>query len=61
MGAKGNNSYNELMIRYGYADAAARIQEHFLAGHKEQAAAAVPDQLARELSLIGSEAALRRR
>ena len=53
MGARGKNFYNELACRYGYEDEAARIQDLYLDGKKEEAAAAVPDELVRSVSLIG--------
>jgi len=53
MGAKGKNFYNELAQRYGYEEAAEKIQTLYLEGKKEEAAAAVPDELADEVSLVG--------
>ncbi|WP_216694378.1 LLM class F420-dependent oxidoreductase [Dietzia psychralcaliphila] len=53
MGAKGKNFYNELACRYGYEAEAARIQDLYLEGKKDEAAAAVPDELVRSVSLIG--------
>ncbi|MFC9786688.1 LLM class F420-dependent oxidoreductase [Rhodococcus sp. NPDC127528] len=53
MGAKGKNFYNDLACRYGYEAEAATIQELYLSGKKEEAAAAVPDELVRAVSLIG--------
>ena len=44
MGARSKNFHNELMVRQGFPEAAARIQELFLAGRKEEAAATVPDE-----------------
>ncbi|MFC7575700.1 LLM class flavin-dependent oxidoreductase [Klenkia terrae] len=55
MGAKGKNFYNDLAVRYGFAEEAATIQDLYLAGRKEEAAAAVPDELVRQTSLIGPE------
>lgn len=55
MGARGKNFYNELACRYGYEDEAARIQDLYLDGKKDEAAAAVPDELVRSVSLIGPE------
>lgn len=55
MGARGKNFYNELACRYGYEAEAARIQDLYLSGRKEEAAAAVPDELVRAVSLIGPE------
>ena len=53
MGAKGKNFYNELTRRYGYEEAAETIQNLYLEGKKEEAAAAVPNELADEVSLVG--------
>lgn len=61
MGARGANFYNDLAVRYGYADAAARIQELYLAGEKDAAAAAVPHDLVTATALIGDEAHVRDR
>ncbi|MEV0683084.1 LLM class F420-dependent oxidoreductase [Nocardia sp. NPDC050378] len=55
MGAKGKNFYHTLATKYGYGAAADRIQELYLAGDKQAAAAAVPDDLVRDVSLIGPE------
>ncbi|KAF0847258.1 F420-dependent oxidoreductase-like protein [Nocardia caishijiensis] len=55
MGAKGKNFYHTLATKYGYGEAADRIQELYLAGDKQAAAAAVPDDLVRDVSLIGPE------
>jgi F420-dependent oxidoreductase-like protein len=54
MGARGKNFYNDLAARFGFEEAAARIQELFLDGQKAKAAAAVPDELVDGTSLIGS-------
>ncbi|BDE11615.1 MULTISPECIES: LLM class F420-dependent oxidoreductase [Mycobacterium] len=54
MGAKGKNFYHTLATRYGYAAQADRIQELYLAGDKEAAAKAVPDELVRDVNLIGT-------
>ena len=56
MGAKGKNFHNDAMIARGYAAEAERIQELFLAGRKEEAAAAVPDEYVDDEGLIGPEA-----
>jgi F420-dependent oxidoreductase-like protein len=54
MGARNKNFYNDLVKRMGYEAAAAEIQDLFLAGKREAAAAAVPDALIDETSLVGS-------
>src|SRR4051812_38434919 len=53
MGARGRNFYNSLAQRYGYEEAAATIQDLYLDGRKGEAAAAVPDDLVDEVSLVG--------
>ena len=54
-GARERNFYFNTACRYGYTDAALRIQELYLAGRKDEAAAAVPEDLVRATSLIGPE------
>lgn len=61
MGAKNANFYNDLAVRYGYADEAARVQELYLAGEKAAAAAALPDDLVADTALIGTEAVVQSR
>ncbi|GAA4377785.1 LLM class F420-dependent oxidoreductase [Agromyces bauzanensis] len=53
MGARGKNFYNDLIAGYGFEADAARIQDLYLDGRKEEAAAAVPDELVGAISLIG--------
>ena len=61
MGARGRNFYNTLARRLGYADAAERIQEAYLDGRKEEAAALVPDELLELTLLIGPDSYVRDR
>ena len=61
MGARGANFYNDLAVGYGFADEAATVQELYLTGRKEEAAAALPDELVTGTSLIGTEAEVRAR
>jgi F420-dependent oxidoreductase-like protein len=61
MGAKGKNFYHTLATRYGYGAAADRIQELYLAGDKDGAAKAVPDELVRDISLIGTRGFVKER
>ncbi|MGI5175295.1 LLM class F420-dependent oxidoreductase [Dactylosporangium sp. CA-152071] len=61
MGAKDRNFYHDLVSRYGFAAEADRIQELYLAGRKEEAAAAVPAELLERTSLIGPESYVRDR
>ena len=53
MGARGKNFYHNLATRYGFGDVADRIQDLFLAGRKQEAIDAVPDELVRQVSLVG--------
>jgi F420-dependent oxidoreductase-like protein len=53
MGAKNRNFYHNLATRYGFGDVANRIQELYLSGRKDEAIAAVPDELVRGVSLVG--------
>jgi F420-dependent oxidoreductase-like protein len=53
MGARDRNFYNTLVRRYGYEKEAEVIQDLYLDGKKEEAAAAVPAELLEETSLIG--------
>ena len=57
MGARSRNFYNDLAKRLGYEAAAAVIQDHFLAGRRDDAVAAVPDALIDEISLVGPQGA----
>ena len=61
MGAKGRNFYHDLACRYGFEAQAQVIQDSYLAGRKDDAAAAVPDELVRRSSLIGSAGYVRER
>jgi len=61
MGARDKNFYNDLTKRLGYAEAAARIQDLFLAGKKAEAAAAVPDALLDAVHLVGPRDRIRDR
>jgi alkanesulfonate monooxygenase SsuD/methylene tetrahydromethanopterin reductase-like flavin-dependent oxidoreductase (luciferase family) len=54
MGSREKNFHKDAMARRGYADAATRIQELFLAGRRDEAIAAVPDEYLDEGALLGS-------
>jgi F420-dependent oxidoreductase-like protein len=56
MGARGKNFYNDLACRYGFEAEARTVQDLFLTGRKAEAAAALPDELVRGVSLLGSRA-----
>jgi F420-dependent oxidoreductase-like protein len=53
MGARGHNFYNDLACAYGFEAEAERIQDLYLDGKKRDAAAAVPDALVDEMTLVG--------
>jgi F420-dependent oxidoreductase-like protein len=53
MGARGANFHANVPIRMGYEAEVARIQELYLDGKKDEAAAAVPAELIEQLTLIG--------
>jgi F420-dependent oxidoreductase-like protein len=53
MGARGKNFYNTVFRRQGFADDAAVVQDLYLDGRKEEAAAALPEEFLAHTSLIG--------
>jgi len=53
MGSREQNFYNRLVCRMGYEDAAARVQDLYLAKQWRDAAAAVPQQFIDDTSLLG--------
>ena len=53
MGARSKNFYNDYTKRLGHEAAAVKIQDAFLAGRRNEAAAAVPDALVDETALVG--------
>lgn len=53
MGAKGKNFYFDLACRFGYEEAATKIQDAYLAGNKFEAVSQVPDELVDDVSLCG--------
>ncbi len=61
MGARSKNFHKDLMIQQGFPEAAERIQELYLAGRKEEATAAVPDELVDLRALVGPPARIRER
>ena len=54
MGARGRNFYNDVVRGYGWENEARRIQDLYLDGRKDEAAAAVPEEMLRAMSLVGS-------
>jgi alkanesulfonate monooxygenase SsuD/methylene tetrahydromethanopterin reductase-like flavin-dependent oxidoreductase (luciferase family) len=61
MGHPTINFHKRAMEQLGYADAAARIEELFRAGRKQEAADAVPDEFVDEQALVGSPQRIRDR
>jgi F420-dependent oxidoreductase-like protein len=53
MGSRRQNFYNALVQRYGFEDAAREVQDLYLEGRKEEAAAALPGELIDMLTLCG--------
>ena len=53
MGARGKNFYNDLAVRYGFDQAAKEIQDLYLDGKKDEAAAKVPEEWLEKTSLVG--------
>ena len=61
MGARDKNFYNDYVRRMGYEAAAAKIQDAYLAGRRDEATAAVPDSLIDEIALVGPAERIRDR
>jgi F420-dependent oxidoreductase-like protein len=53
MGAKDMNFHFDVFARMGYEDVARKVQDHYLAGRKDDAAAAVPTSMVEDIALIG--------
>jgi hypothetical protein len=60
MGAKEANFHKQSLDRLGYQEPLDKVQELYLAGRKEEAAAAVPTQLVEEIALVGPIDKIRR-
>ena len=61
MGAAKKNFHTDLMGRMGFEEEALKIQELFLAGKRTDAAMAVPDKFADEISLVGPKERIKER
>jgi F420-dependent oxidoreductase-like protein len=61
MGSREQNFYKDIVTRYGYGDAAATIQDLYLSGRQQEAAAAIPAELIDKLSLVGPREVVRDR
>ena len=53
MGARSKNFYYNIACRYGFEEAAGKIQDLFLQRKRDEAAAAVPDELVDQVALCG--------
>ena len=53
MGARDKNFYNTICQKYGYVDEAIAIQDLYLDGKKDEAAARVPAEMLRNTNLVG--------
>jgi F420-dependent oxidoreductase-like protein len=53
MGSRDKNFYNNLVRRYGFEDAAKKVQDLYLEGRRDEAMAALPDELIDLVSLTG--------
>jgi F420-dependent oxidoreductase-like protein len=61
MGSREQNFYNRLAVRYGFADAAKQVQDLYLDGKREEAGAALPDELIDLVTLCGPKDHVRER
>lgn len=61
MGAKSFNVHKDHVTRMGFGEAADRVQELFFAGRRDEAMAAVPNELCDEIALVGPKARIRER
>ncbi len=61
MGARNKNFYNNYAKALGFEDAAVEIQDHFLAGRKDEAMAAVPAEMIDAMHLVGPADRIRER
>jgi F420-dependent oxidoreductase-like protein len=61
MGSRQHNFYNDAFKRAGYTDAALEVQRLWLDGKHDEAAARVPDALALNTNLLGTESMVRDR
>lgn len=59
MGAKGANFHHEAVARLGYEDVCAKIQDLYLEGRKDEAAALVPTELVEKIALVGPKEKIR--
>jgi hypothetical protein len=53
MGAKGANFHYEVFERMGYGDVADKVQNLYLEGKKQEAAASIPLEMVEDVALVG--------
>jgi len=61
MGSRKQNFYNQLVSRYGFEAQAKQVQDLYLEGKREEAMAAIPDELIDTVSLCGPPDVVRER
>lgn len=61
MGARDKNFYNSICRKYGYEREAAEIQDLYLSGKKDEAAAVVPDEMLSNTNLVGPKSYVKER
>ena len=61
MGSREKNFYNQLVSRYGFEEAAKEVQDLYLEGKKDEAAAALPADLIDQTTLCGPPERIRER
>jgi F420-dependent oxidoreductase-like protein len=59
MGSRDKNFYNALVQRYGFEDEAKKVQDLYLEGKREEAMAALSDELIDLVSLVGTKEKVR--
>jgi len=59
MGARSKNFYNSYVRQFGYEELAGRLQDLYLSGRKNEAQAAVPDELVDAMALVGPKERIR--
>jgi hypothetical protein len=61
MGARGKNFYNDVCRDYGFEKEAVEIQDLYLEGKKDEAAAAIPGEWIMNANLVGSPGFIKER
>jgi F420-dependent oxidoreductase-like protein len=61
MGSREQNFYNQLAVRMGYPEEAAKVQDLYLSGQKAEAAEAVPQEFIERTALLGTRSQIKER